>query len=176
MISSDLSYYSCCDAATIKFNSRHEALLRSAREYSNFSNRLLSNTAHRHTFGMQVRPTCGRLARSYECVYILFSAYVTTACCLFTKRRRFVVLSFFLSSSSFYSPVDTTSSLAPPGDLSSLSFSFAFIKYKQFRTFRPTPERPAGHIFTTRHSGFCQLSDAPAPRHLADSPRCRGNV
>lgn len=59
------------------------------------------------------------------------------------------------------------SSLSPP---SSFPLPFAFIKYKQFHAFRLTPERFAEHIFTTWHSGFCQL---PASRHFTDSSLCR---
>lgn len=67
----------------------------------------------------------------------------------------------------FYLPVDTTSSFAPHEDLPvSLSRSLAFIKYKQFHAFHLTPERFAEHIFTTWHSGFCQLS---ASRYFTDS-------
>lgn len=74
---------------------------------------------------------------------------------------------------SFFATFFICPSIPPhlsPRTKTSLSFSFAFIKYKQFHTFCPTPERPAEHIFTTQHSGFCQLFSAPASRHFADSP------
>lgn len=99
-------------------------------------------------------------------VHVLLSAYVTVACTMLVVYSREDVASFF--AVFFICP-------SIPPHLSrrtrtSLPFSFAFIKYKQFHTFCPTPERPAEHIFMTRHSGFCQLSSAPAPHHPADSP------
>lgn len=131
--------------------------------HSNFPNRLSfdSATKERHTFGMPALHASG-YARPCSFIGLRYHG-VYDARCLFTRRR------CLLLRRLFYLPVDTTSSLAPR-TRTSLPFSFAFIKYKQFHTFCPTPERPAEHIFTTRHSGFCQLSSAPAPHHFADSP------
>lgn len=118
-----------------------------------------ARTVDRHSFGMQT--VLMQLSiRIHIFSGLRYHAVVRDTCCLFTRRRCLLFRRLFLFVPSI--PTSRIRERRP----SSHSLSFAFIKYKQFHTFCPTPERPAGHIFTTQHSGFCQVFSAPASRAI----------
>lgn len=175
--SSDLSYvvgYSLqWFTATIELSCNRISWCEHCSSIKRLEHMLVSRTKlsrwcnHKNVTPLECRPCMReRNYRVHTGTYLLpartrYRMYDT--CCLFTRRRCLLLRRLFLFTRRYH-----LISHAAQRE-TALSFSFAFIKYKQFHTFRPTPERPAGCIFTTRHSGFCQLSSVPASCHFADS-------